>query len=636
MRGLAWLVTLLCVAAGVVSSPGLASAGAQDNEAGALRTLLSAEELLRAGDFSAAAGLSASIAQTSPHGAAAVRVRAWALARLGDHKSVAHVLASEDHTASEVGYLRGVARLRIGETAGGRADLQALWWQQPYGYWGMAALRELAPWAGYAKKEAALIGRYAPNASHNLGEQVAFDGAKALQALARRAPRGKLRAEALRGLGMRRLEQEKFGEALRLFRRAFAATKDAAVRRAITLSLAETQRRRGNIRRAAAYFDAVAAHGDDALSHEALALAGQMFIERRQYKEARRRLQAQLLANPVGPTRHAALWGLGWVAFRNGEFDEARQFFASLTDESPYGPLAPAALYWGARSLEELHQRDSARGELVRITQLFPTDYYALRAATQLGPAPWPMPATRGAKRNALVSRLAASANVSGDAVTAALGDIEESTLQELGPDDLQAVVRIADAHRLPSRAARALLRRRFPQMLERRDRLFPRGYARQVSRAAKRARLAPELVLAVIRQESGFNAHAISPVGALGLMQLMPATAAELLRETGRGATAKPEIILRPATNIRLGTRYLGRMLRAFGGRIEYALASYNAGPGAVTRWRHAQGDVPVDIFVEEIPYAETRDYVRRVLGYVQTQHYLAQKATAVVASRR
>jgi soluble lytic murein transglycosylase len=80
--------------------------------------------------------------------------------------------------------------------------------------------------------------------------------------------------------------------------------------------------------------------------------------------------------------------------------------------------------------------------------------------------------------------------------------------------------------------------------------------------------------------------------------------------------------------------------MLRSFDRRVEYALAAYNAGPGAVTRWRQARGDLPVDIFVEEIPYAETRTYVSRVLANLQTLHVISTPpapavATAEVAAR-
>lgn len=112
------------------------------------------------------------------------------------------------------------------------------------------------------------------------------------------------------------------------------------------------------------------------------------------------------------------------------------------------------------------------------------------------------------------------------------------------------------------------------------------------IQREAERHGLAPELIQAVIQAESGYNPQALSKVGAMGLMQLMPATAAVL-------AVDDP---WDPVQNIRGGVAYLRRMLDRFG-RLELALAAYNAGPTAVERYQ----DIP--------PYRETRTYVARVL---------------------
>lgn len=119
-----------------------------------------------------------------------------------------------------------------------------------------------------------------------------------------------------------------------------------------------------------------------------------------------------------------------------------------------------------------------------------------------------------------------------------------------------------------------------------------PHSYRHDVAMTALRHNLDPALVMAVIEVESNFIADAVSPAGAVGLMQVMPATAEEL---------GLPDVA-DPAVNLEAGCRYLAALLTVFGGDVELALAGYNAGPGAVRRW----GSIP--------PYRETRDFVVRV----------------------
>jgi len=119
-------------------------------------------------------------------------------------------------------------------------------------------------------------------------------------------------------------------------------------------------------------------------------------------------------------------------------------------------------------------------------------------------------------------------------------------------------------------------------------------AYDDLIAEAARRYRLNPRMIKAVMETESAFNAMAVSPVGALGLMQLMPEVAAEL------GATDPMD----PRENIMAGARYLRQLLDAHGGNVKLALASYNAGPGNVAKYRA----VP--------PFKETQNYVKRVTG--------------------
>ncbi|RYE83378.1 MAG: lytic transglycosylase domain-containing protein, partial [Myxococcales bacterium] len=143
---------------------------------------------------------------------------------------------------------------------------------------------------------------------------------------------------------------------------------------------------------------------------------------------------------------------------------------------------------------------------------------------------------------------------------------------------------------------------------------LFPQPYAPIVKAAEAREGLPPGLIHAVMRQESTFDPAALSPVLAEGLMQLMPATARE---EAKRGDVPFTDGTLpQPAVNIDLGSRYLSRLVKQWKGNLPLAVASYNAGPGAVSRWIERGGVSEIDVWVAHIPYAETRTYVSRVLG--------------------
>ncbi len=133
---------------------------------------------------------------------------------------------------------------------------------------------------------------------------------------------------------------------------------------------------------------------------------------------------------------------------------------------------------------------------------------------------------------------------------------------------------------------------------------------------AAENSGLDPAMILAIMRTESLFMANAHSPAGAIGLMQLMPATARRVARDLGE---ARPGIadLETPATNLRLGTHYLDQMLDRFDRQPALAMAAYNAGPHRVDRWL-PETTMPADIWVENIAYTETREYVKRAFSHL------------------
>jgi len=151
----------------------------------------------------------------------------------------------------------------------------------------------------------------------------------------------------------------------------------------------------------------------------------------------------------------------------------------------------------------------------------------------------------------------------------------------------------------------------------------YPDAFRELVVRYTKGSPVEPELLQALMREESALDPKALSWAGAVGLTQLMLPTAREVARALRiRAPTAQQ--LQDPSTNIQLGSAYLARLLQRFDGNVAFALASYNAGEGAVSRWRSSRPESELDRWVEEIPLSETRGYVKRVLRSWNTYRLL------------
>jgi soluble lytic murein transglycosylase len=142
---------------------------------------------------------------------------------------------------------------------------------------------------------------------------------------------------------------------------------------------------------------------------------------------------------------------------------------------------------------------------------------------------------------------------------------------------------------------------------------LYPFGWRSHVTAAADRVGVDPFLVAAVVREESSYHPRAVSRAGARGLMQLMPGTAQPMAGHRGwpfRGG----DLLDDPGSNIQLGTSFLASLIREFGDP-RLALAAYNAGPRRARQWWQGRRNDDIEAFVEEIPFDETRQYVKRVM---------------------
>ena len=147
-------------------------------------------------------------------------------------------------------------------------------------------------------------------------------------------------------------------------------------------------------------------------------------------------------------------------------------------------------------------------------------------------------------------------------------------------------------------------------------DLRFPKAFDKEINRYATKQKIAPSWAFAIARRESSFMTDAHSPVGARGLMQLMPNTAKNLVASRKKGKINN-RYLLNAGNNIQLGTQYLKILLDKNKGNQVLATAAYNAGPYRVKRWLKNIKAVPADIWIETIPFKETRNYVKSVLAY-------------------
>lgn len=149
----------------------------------------------------------------------------------------------------------------------------------------------------------------------------------------------------------------------------------------------------------------------------------------------------------------------------------------------------------------------------------------------------------------------------------------------------------------------------------------YPLAYSGLVRQNALENSLSEGLVYALIRSESSFVAAIKSPAGAIGLMQMMPATARQVAKEKG---DFNPQRLTVPEYNIKLGTKHMQDLMHKYNGDVVHVAAAYNAGSGALERWRMNLKGLKKDEFIESIPYQETRDYVKKVFASAATYRQL------------
>ncbi len=382
---------------------------------------------------------------------------------------------------------------------------------------------------------------------------------------------------------------------------------------------------------AIANFQQVIERGGDSLRLlDALKLLGILYTDAKDLEAARPIFERLVALSEGNSIQLEALWRLGWVLWDLSRFGEAERVWAQLGEIAEESDYDPAALYWRARCFEKM--KDSYRAsELFQQTQVsFPYSYYAILSASKprLDTLVWPQGdassweaftcADEAATTPHLAKfcllehlRLSDLALREWPAVQSEIGESpglwwqRAALLEDVGARD-QAWLVIRD-HLL------FILLKGGPKVPDLFWRItYPLDFDDIVGRYTLAQPFDAHFVLGLICQESRFQAEVVSGAGAIGLMQLMPATAQRLALQLGLPSSSAR--LVDAEYNITLGTAYLAELFERFSGDSVLVLAAYNAGESAALAW-DAEFGGETDVFVEHIPYRETRLFVKRVL---------------------
>ena len=344
---------------------------------------------------------------------------------------------------------------------------------------------------------------------------------------------------------------------------------------------------------------------------------------------------------PNGHYGDRAAWKFGWWSYKNGRYADAIRAFevaAAFYARSDYRPMW---LYWAARAHEALKNQTVAEQRYLLVATDYLNSYYGRLAVARL--------AARGvaAPQRRLIADVSQAPEDDGAIAPARLPDNQQTirALLSLGLYD-QALDELRYAQRAwgDSSAIQATLgwiynkqgdlraginamKRAYPQYLAAGGEQmplslqkirFPVDYWPQIQRYASEHELDPYMIAALINQESNFDAGIRSAANAYGLMQLVPATGRQYARSLQPARRFSLSLLTTADTNLRMGTAYFSDLVKRFGG-AHYALATYNAGPGRVARWMAERPGIDRDEFIDDIPYPETQDYVKKIIGQAE-----------------
>jgi soluble lytic murein transglycosylase len=339
---------------------------------------------------------------------------------------------------------------------------------------------------------------------------------------------------------------------------------------------------------------------------------------------------------PTGRYAERAAWKIGWAAYKIGKYAETTRIFETAAARFPRSDYRPSWLYWSARAHDALKESSLAEARYTLVATDYLNSYYGRLAVTHLAATPQrrlvvdTQSATDGAADNA---PMAAPPPPNAAIVRSLLGlELYDQAIDELhyaqkawgDSSVIQATLGWIYHERGDLRAGINAMKRAYPQYLaaggERLPTvllkvLFPVNYWPLIKRYSLAHNLDPYMMAALIAQESTFTADVKSAANAYGLMQLLPSTGRQYARTELKTRRFSISLLTTAEPNLKMGTAYFADLVKQFGG-AHFALATYNAGPNRVARWIAERPGIARDEFIDDIPFPETQNYVRKILG--------------------
>jgi soluble lytic murein transglycosylase len=355
---------------------------------------------------------------------------------------------------------------------------------------------------------------------------------------------------------------------------------------------------------------------------------------------------------PGGRYAERAAWKIGWWAYKNGRYADTSRAFESAAARFPRSDYRPSWLYWSGRAHEALKEPSLAEARFALVATDYLNTYYGRLVANRPdsrslrkrpvadgqdpGPAAPPNdePPAAPLPPNAAIVRALLALELYDQAFD------ELRYAQRMWGDSaaIQATFGWIYNKRGDLRAGINAMKRAYPQYMaaggerlpaELLKVLFPVDYWALIRRYSAARHLDPYMIAALIAQESTFTADVRSAANAYGLMQLLPSTGrryAKSLRLTKRFTLG---LLTTAEPNINMGTAYFADLVRQFGG-AHYALATYNAGPNRVARWISERPGIDREEFIDDIPFPETQNYVKKILGTAEDYRRLYGSTSA------